>query len=94
MIDITTLTEADKDRWVMFVDPNRPKDQEEVGAISSWNHKFIFVKYISGKGGKDNAVATQPEHLRYLTEEEEEELPEFLNALEEMEQYENDEEEQ
>jgi hypothetical protein len=91
MIDITTLTEADKDRWVMFCDPNR---EEEVGAISSWNDKFIFVKYLSGKGGKDNGVATQPEHLRYLTEEEEDDLPEFLNALEEELQEEEDEEEQ
>jgi hypothetical protein len=90
MIDIKALTESDKDRWVMFVDPNRSKDDEEIGTISSWNDKFVFVKYISGKGGIDNAVATMPEHLRFLTEEEEEELPEVLNALEEMQADEED----
>ena len=83
MIDITKLTEQDKDRWVYFLDKNK-SDEEELGAISSWNDRFIFVKYVSGKGGKDNGVATRPEDLRFLTEEEEDELPEYLNALEEM----------
>jgi hypothetical protein len=80
MIEINKLTKKDIDRWVSYIkNPNN----EEVGAISSWNDKFIFVKYISGQGGLDNGVATEPEDLRFLTEEEEDELPEFLNALEE-----------
>jgi len=90
MIDITKLTDEDKDRWVAYT--GKGPDNEEVGAISSWNDKFIFVKYVSGQGGTDNGVATKPEDLRFLSEEEEEDLPEYLNALEEMEDDENEEE--
>ncbi len=88
MIDITELTDADKDRWVAY----KGNDNKEVGVISSWNDKFIFVKYVSGQGGTDNGVATKPEDLRFLTEEEEEDLPEYLKAHEEMENDAEDEE--
>jgi hypothetical protein len=80
MIEINKLTKEDIDRWVSYV---KKPNNEEIGTISSWNDEFIFVKYVSGQGGLDNGVATKPEDLRFLTEEEEEELPEFLNALEE-----------
>ena len=87
MIDIAKLTKEDNDRWVTYI---KKPDNEEIGTISSWNDKFIFVKYVSGQGGIDNGVATKPEDLRFLTEEEEGELPEFLNALEEMDMDEED----
>ena len=41
MIDITKLTEADKGRAVTYSSFRR----REFGRITSWNDKFIFVRY-------------------------------------------------
>ncbi|MDR1176919.1 MAG: hypothetical protein LBK83_15775 [Treponema sp.] len=57
MIDISKLIEKDKGREVVFDDgPKR-----EFGIISSWNERFVFVKYNGSQHGK----ATRPEDLRF-----------------------------
>jgi len=79
MIKIKDLTKDDKGRYV-----NYSGHEEQIGTITSWNDKFIFVDYGNGAG-----TATSPEDLRFLTEDEEDDLPEYLNAL--AEQAEDDE---
>jgi len=61
MIEIAKLTETDKDREVVFECPGK---ETEYGFISSWNERFIFVKY----GGSQQSQATKPEHLRFAME--------------------------
>jgi hypothetical protein len=60
MIEISKLTEKDKGREVVF--DNGWKS--EFGTISSWNERFIFVKY----NGSQNGKATRPEDLRFSIE--------------------------
>jgi hypothetical protein len=64
MIELSKLTEKDKGREVVF-DSRGPK--MEFGIISSWNHRFVFVKY----GGSHQSQATKPEDLRFSIELEE-----------------------
>jgi hypothetical protein len=58
MIEIAKLTEEDKGREVVF-DSSGVK--REFGIISSWNNRFIFVKY----NGSQQSQATMPEDLRF-----------------------------
>jgi hypothetical protein len=58
MIEISKLTERDKGREVVY----GYRDPEmEFGIISSWNERFIFVKY----NGNQQSQATKPEDLRF-----------------------------
>lgn len=83
MIDIKKLSKKDKERYVFYTDKNKPKEkQEELGFITSWNDKFIFVNYDKSN---ESGIATNPKDLRFLTENEEDDLPEYLNALQEAE---------
>jgi hypothetical protein len=61
MIEIAKLTEKDKGREVVFDSQERKR---EFGIISSWNERFIFVKYAGSQYGK----ATRPENLRFSIE--------------------------
>jgi hypothetical protein len=61
MIEISKLTEKDKGREVVF-DSGR---KIEFGTISSWNERFVFVKY----NGRQQSQATRPEDLRFSMEE-------------------------
>jgi hypothetical protein len=63
MIDISKLTEEDKGREVVFFEPWGSR--REFGIISSWNERFIFVKY----NGSWQSKATSPEDLRFSIEE-------------------------
>jgi hypothetical protein len=58
MIEISKLTENDKGREVAF---NSQGPEREFGIISSWNERFIFVKYNSSQ----QSQATRPEDLRF-----------------------------
>lgn len=59
MIDISKLTEADKGRGVVYRAASGDKGED--GVISSWNERYIFVRYsISG------VAATLPEDLEFL----------------------------
>jgi len=61
MIEISKLNEKDKEREVVFDDGMK---QVEYGFISSWNDRFIFVKY----NGNPQSQATLPEYLRFAIE--------------------------
>jgi len=41
-IDIKSLTEADKGRWVIY---SKIAEQQRIGRIKSWNESHIFVVY-------------------------------------------------
>jgi hypothetical protein len=56
MIDLSMLTEEDKGRIVIFETP----EKRQFGVISSWNKRFIFVKYDNFQ-----SQATRPEDLRF-----------------------------
>jgi len=43
MIDINSLSESDKGRGVIYT--SRLGDRVEVGRITSWNERYIFVRY-------------------------------------------------
>jgi len=47
MIDISKLTEEDFDRNVIY---HREFCEKEVGKLSSWNHKFVFVRFKGPTG--------------------------------------------
>jgi len=47
MINIKTLTEEDRGKRVVYHLPG--SDKVEGGVISSWNEKFIFVRYNESK---------------------------------------------
>jgi hypothetical protein len=64
MIEISKLTENDRGREVVF-DSQGP--EMEFGIISSWNKRFIFVKY----NGSQQSQATAPGALRWSISEEE-----------------------
>lgn len=42
MIDIKTLTENDKGRWVVY---SKTSEKQFTGRIKSWNETVIFVVY-------------------------------------------------
>ena len=79
MIDISKLTEKDKDREVVFEDHGK----KEYGCINSWNERYIFVVY----NGKWQSQATKSEHLSFGVElacadDECEGYPDALNPFE------------
>lgn len=47
MIEINTLTEADIGRNVIY---HREFCRQETGKLSSWNHKFVFVRFKGPTG--------------------------------------------
>jgi hypothetical protein len=57
MIDITKLKEDDKGREVRY---HREHCKEEIGHLSSWNHKYVFVRF---KG--PNGEACEPEDVSF-----------------------------
>lgn len=59
MIDISTLTERDKGRRVLY----HPRDffHAENGTITSWNEQWVFVQY-----SKDGSRATDPRDLDFV----------------------------
>lgn len=59
MIDITKLTDEDKDRKVIYT----CDDKKEEGRITSWNDTFIFVDYDNTGRGQ----ATRPDMLEFTT---------------------------
>jgi hypothetical protein len=61
MIEISRLTEKDKGREVVY---HVQGTINEFGIISSWNERFIFVKY----NGNQQSHATKPENLRFSIE--------------------------
>ena len=81
MIDILILKEDDKEKFVSF--KKFPTDDNEIiGTISNWNESRVFIKPVCGVGVyEDPLLEMNPNELRYLTEEEEEELPEYLASL-------------
>jgi hypothetical protein len=61
MIEIAKMTEKDNGREVIFDSQERKR---EFDIISSWNERFIFVKY----NGSQQSKATRPEDLRFSVE--------------------------
>lgn len=60
MIDISSLTEKDVNRIVVYTPSNG--NEIEQGRITSWNRYFIFVDYTNvGRGN-----ATNPQDLHFL----------------------------
>lgn len=57
MIDIATLTEADVGRNITY---HREHCKREFGQLSSWNDKFVFVRF---KG--PNGEACEPEDVSF-----------------------------
>jgi len=58
MIDITTLTKEDISRQVIYLSPHIKFP--ETGILSSWNDKYIFVKFRG-----PNGEACIPEDLNF-----------------------------
>lgn len=58
-IDIKKLQEKDIGRIVIYT--SKGKDKREEGVITSWNDKFIFVRY----GAYKQSAATMPEDLEF-----------------------------
>jgi hypothetical protein len=58
MIDISKLTDEDKGREVVYESPD---GKREFGHISSWNGRFVFVKY----GVNPQSQATPFEYLKF-----------------------------
>lgn len=71
MIDLSTLTDRDLDRKVIY--HSSGGDKTERGIISSWNDKYIFVKYertgylLRGEEPRyqATAAATDPKDLTF-----------------------------
>ncbi len=61
MIDISKLSESDKGRKVRY---HREFCKEEVGELSSWNGKYVFVRF---KG--PNGESCEPEDVSFLFDE-------------------------
>jgi hypothetical protein len=59
MIDLKSLTDSDRGRAVVFTPRVGP---HEDGVITSWNDKYIFVRYDGDKTSK----ATNPSNLDFL----------------------------
>jgi hypothetical protein len=60
VIETSKLTDEDRGREVVFESQG---SYREFGIISSWNERFIFVKY----DGRQQSQATRPEDLRFST---------------------------
>lgn len=74
MIEISSLTEKDKEREVLYEDYG----QFEWGRITSWNEKYVFVRYHARQwknmphGEKapltgTTSQATRPEDLEFCS---------------------------
>jgi len=67
IIEISTLTESDIGRWVIY----KAGLEGEIGKIKSWNDIFIFVVYSCNdnwdKFQEYTAEATEPNDLIYKT---------------------------
>lgn len=61
MIDITKLTDKDVGRSVIYTPGYGPLQD---GVITSFNEKFVFVRYRATGGGQ----ATNPKDLEFLTD--------------------------
>ena len=61
-IDLRKLTESDKGRKVLYHPHGGPV---EIGVITEWNERDIFVSFDEEKDSK----ATSPCHLMFLHEE-------------------------
>lgn len=59
-IDLAKLESSDELRAVVYIDSGKTK--LERGFITSWNDKFIFVRYHSG----DTSAATSPSDLTFV----------------------------
>jgi len=70
MIDISMLDENDKGRKVRYTSSN--KDKIEEGKITSWNNKFIFVRYYQQNKPYciirygETSEATDPKDLDFI----------------------------
>lgn len=69
MIDIQALTEEDKGRPVCY----KTFGKIEYGRITSWNKRFVFVRYhtcieggISRSRTGETSEATSPEDLTFI----------------------------
>ena len=66
MIEIATLTEADRGRWVTYC--TRPEHRER-GRIKSWNDRFVYVVYRCGDDWDNfadfTAAPTLPQDLSF-----------------------------
>jgi len=70
MIEISKLTEADKGRLVNY---HREFCKPETGVLSSWNDKYVFVRF---KG--PNGESCQPEDVSFefpFTKDQPDEMP-------------------
>jgi len=69
MIDLDTLTEHDKGRWVVYTPTLGPVER---GRLKTWNHLFVFVVYRCAnqwdRYEEYTAAATCPEDLVFSTE--------------------------
>lgn len=70
MIEISTLTEADKQREVRY----QTFGKTEFGYITSWNDSFIFVRYHLAVEGNERrprfgqtSESTRPEDLEFVS---------------------------
>lgn len=61
MIIISGLGPADKGREVIYTDMS---GKRESGRISSWNDKYVFVRFTAG----DTAAACRPDDLHFAVE--------------------------
>ena len=61
VIEIAKLTERDIGRVVIY---HREYCKRETGRLSSWNHKYIFVRFKS-----PNGEACEPADVSFETEE-------------------------
>jgi hypothetical protein len=59
MIDLNSLTESDLGRGVVYTPRTGPRED---GVITSWNDKYIFVRYDGDRVSK----ATNPGNLDFL----------------------------
>ena len=59
MISIAKLKPSDVGRGVVYVPPH---DARQDGVVSSWNERWIFVRYR----GQESAQATDPADLQWL----------------------------
>jgi len=63
-IDITKLTDADIGRFVIY--RAAPNYAPEEGPITSFNHKYVFVRYGHGS----TSAATDPKDLDWSSRDE------------------------
>ena len=63
MISLADLKESDKGRSVIYRPAGQP-DKFEVGRVTSWNTRYVFVRY-----GNGDSMATNPRDLEWEFEE-------------------------